>query len=105
MKSRTCRRGCPEFCFVGGLGVWFGEPMVAGILGVAVGSFVISWIATFAMIRIAPRIGFVDKPGHRKIHSNPKPLGGGVAVFWSFALPILVGLSIIHFVRPPAVAM
>ena len=31
------------------------------------------------MKRIAPRLGFVDKPGGRKIHSNPKPLGGGVA--------------------------
>jgi UDP-GlcNAc:undecaprenyl-phosphate GlcNAc-1-phosphate transferase len=63
--------------------------MIAAILGLAAGSFVISWIATFAMIRIAPRIGFVDKPGHRKIHSNPKPLGGGVAIFVGVVLPLL----------------
>src|SRR3954462_9092531 len=66
--------------------------MIAAILGLAVGSFVISWIATFSMIRIAPRIGFVDKPGHRKIHSNPKPLGGGVSIFLGVVLPLLAVL-------------
>ena len=54
--------------------------MIAAILGLGVLSFLISWVATFAMIRVAPRINFVDRPGHRKIHSNPKPLGGGVAI-------------------------
>lgn len=63
--------------------------MTFAILGLGVISFVISWLATFAMIRIAPRIGFVDKPGHRKIHSNPKPLGGGVAIFVAVVIPLL----------------
>jgi len=63
--------------------------MIFAILGLAGVSFVISWVATFAMIRIAPRIGFVDQPGHRKIHSNPKPLGGGVAIFVGVIVPLL----------------
>jgi UDP-GlcNAc:undecaprenyl-phosphate GlcNAc-1-phosphate transferase len=57
-------------------------------------SFSIAWCGTLAMKRIAPRIGFVDKPGHRKIHSNPKPLGGGVGIFLAIALPfaaVLIG--------------
>src|SRR3982751_768254 len=62
--------------------------MTTAILGLGVVSFVISWAVTFAMIRIAPRIGFVDKPGHRKIHHNPKPLGGGVAIFWGVLFPL-----------------
>src|SRR5437016_3478056 len=66
------------------------------ILGLIVLSFAISWVLTFAMKRIAPRFGFVDKPGGRKIHANPKPLGGGVAIFWGFALPVLAGLAYIH---------
>jgi UDP-GlcNAc:undecaprenyl-phosphate GlcNAc-1-phosphate transferase len=66
--------------------------MIAAILGLAAASFVISWVATFAMIRVAPRIGFVDKPGHRKIHSNPKPLGGGVAIFLGVLVPLLAVL-------------
>jgi UDP-GlcNAc:undecaprenyl-phosphate GlcNAc-1-phosphate transferase len=57
------------------------------ILGVA--SFAICFIVTAIMKRFAPRIGFVDKPGHRKIHRNPIPLGGGVAIFLGFALPML----------------
>lgn len=58
-----------------------------------VGSFILSWLLTAAMIRVAPRIGFVDQPGHRKIHDNPKPLGGGVAMFWAMALPLLLAAA------------
>src|SRR5688500_5171204 len=60
-------------------------------------SFVISWLLTFAMIRVAPRLGFVDKPGGRKLHANPKPLGGGVAIFLGIALPMLLGLILVNF--------
>ena len=63
--------------------------MTAAILGLAAVSFVISWVVTFVMIRVAPKIGFVDKPGHRKIHENPKPLGGGIAIFVGIFLPLL----------------
>ncbi|HEX4795835.1 MAG TPA: MraY family glycosyltransferase [Humisphaera sp.] len=63
-------------------------------------SFAISWIATLLMKRVAPMIGFVDKPGGRKIHANPKPLGGGVAIFLGYALPVLLGLAVIHFTEP-----
>ena len=31
--------------------------------------------------RVAPSLGFVDRPGGRKIHDAPRPVGGGVAVF------------------------
>ncbi len=55
-------------------------------------SFALSFALTYAMIKLAPRIGFVDKPGHRKIHHNPKPLGGGVAMFGAFAIPLLGGI-------------
>ncbi|HYO10451.1 MAG TPA: MraY family glycosyltransferase [Tepidisphaeraceae bacterium] len=60
-------------------------------------SFVISWLLTFAMIRVAPRLGFVDRPGGRKIHANPKPLGGGVAIFLGIAIPMLIGLAVVNF--------
>lgn len=65
--------------------------IVIGLL--LAGSFILSWVLTAAMIRVAPRIGFVDRPGHRKIHDNPKPLGGGVAMFWAVALPMLAGVA------------
>jgi UDP-GlcNAc:undecaprenyl-phosphate GlcNAc-1-phosphate transferase len=71
------------------------------ILCLAALSFLISFFATLAMKQVAPLIGFVDKPGGRKIHANPKPLGGGVAIFLGFCLPVLAGLAIIHFHSPP----
>ncbi|MBI3191202.1 MAG: undecaprenyl/decaprenyl-phosphate alpha-N-acetylglucosaminyl 1-phosphate transferase [Pedosphaera parvula] len=37
------------------------------------------------------RVGHVDDPGHRKIHSEPVPLAGGLAVMTGFFVPILVG--------------
>jgi UDP-GlcNAc:undecaprenyl-phosphate GlcNAc-1-phosphate transferase len=73
--------------------------MTFAILGLGVVSFVISWVATFAMIRVAPRIGFVDRPGHRKIHHNPKPLGGGVAIFLAVVIPLLLVVIAAQFVR------
>ncbi len=60
-----------------------------------VSAFFISWVATWAMKRIAPRLGFVDKPGGRKVHANPKPLGGGVAIVAGFAIPILLAVVLI----------
>jgi UDP-GlcNAc:undecaprenyl-phosphate/decaprenyl-phosphate GlcNAc-1-phosphate transferase len=63
--------------------------MVYGILILGVVSFVIAWLGTLAMRSVAPRFNFVDKPGHRKIHQKPIPLGGGVAIFLGFALPLL----------------
>jgi UDP-GlcNAc:undecaprenyl-phosphate/decaprenyl-phosphate GlcNAc-1-phosphate transferase len=35
------------------------------------------------------RIGLVDDPGHRKIHSTPVPLAGGFAVFTGIAVVLL----------------
>jgi UDP-GlcNAc:undecaprenyl-phosphate GlcNAc-1-phosphate transferase len=79
--------------------------MILTILTLAVASFAISWIGTFIMKRVAPRIGFVDRPGGRKIHHNPKPLGGGIAIFLGFTLPVIAGLLVVamhHAAPPPA---
>jgi UDP-GlcNAc:undecaprenyl-phosphate GlcNAc-1-phosphate transferase len=59
-------------------------------------SFTLSWIATYAIKRLAPRFNFVDKPGHRKIHYIPKPLGGGIAIFLAIALPLVGGIAGSH---------
>ena len=64
-------------------------------------SFVISWVSTFAIKRIAPRFNFVDKPGHRKIHHIPKPLGGGIAIFLGIALPLLAGMLGLFILQNP----
>jgi UDP-GlcNAc:undecaprenyl-phosphate GlcNAc-1-phosphate transferase len=75
------------------------------ILALVAVSFAISWTGTFAMKRFALRIGFVDKPGGRKIHANPKALGGGVAIFLGFALPVLAGLAVVHLHDAPSISL
>jgi UDP-GlcNAc:undecaprenyl-phosphate GlcNAc-1-phosphate transferase len=75
--------------------------MVFAILGAGGISLIISWLATMAMIRLAARLGFVDKPGGRKIHASPKPLGGGVAIFLGFTLPLLGVLLVLNCITIP----
>jgi UDP-GlcNAc:undecaprenyl-phosphate GlcNAc-1-phosphate transferase len=62
------------------------------ILSLTAVSFALSLAGTWLMKRVAPRVGFVDKPGHRKIHRDPIPLGGGVAIFVAFALPMFAAV-------------
>src|SRR5688572_8865591 len=78
--------------------------MTLAILSLGGISFVISWVLTFAMRRVALRIGFVDKPGQRKIHSKPVALGGGVAIFLAFALPLAIVLTLV-WVAPSLIAV
>ena len=51
-------------------------------------SFIISFISVLVvvpyLIRLAKRLDFLDYPSTLKIHTNPTPLFGGVAVFCSF---------------------
>jgi UDP-GlcNAc:undecaprenyl-phosphate GlcNAc-1-phosphate transferase len=58
--------------------------------------FILAWVAGMLLIplvrRFALNLGFVDRPGHRKIHKNPIPRIGGVAIFFGCfvgALPFL----------------
>ena len=42
------------------------------------------------MMRLAPRLGLVDQPDQRKVHDNPIPRAGGVAIVLAFFIPVLV---------------
>src|SRR5688572_14307928 len=75
--------------------------MSVAIFALLVVSFALSWLTTRAMMTIAPRIGFVDKPGGRKIHDDAMPLGGGVGIAIGFGLPLLVGLILLFFFKAP----
>jgi UDP-GlcNAc:undecaprenyl-phosphate GlcNAc-1-phosphate transferase len=46
------------------------------------------------------RVGLVDDPGHRKIHSSPIPLSGGIAVMTGLAVPVLAGVVFVLFSSP-----
>lgn len=66
--------------------------------------FAVSWLLTRLVRRLALRIGFTDQPSERKIHVSPKPLAGGIAIFWGFALPVLAGLVYVNVLPPPHAA-
>jgi UDP-GlcNAc:undecaprenyl-phosphate GlcNAc-1-phosphate transferase len=53
-------------------------------------SFVGAVVATPVAALVARRIGIVDCPGALKVHDQPVPYLGGVAVFVAIALPIAV---------------
>ncbi len=54
-----------------------------------------AWLFTPWAIRLAKRWGAVDVPNARKIHLEPMPRMGGVAVFLGFCLP-WAGLYLLH---------
>jgi UDP-GlcNAc:undecaprenyl-phosphate GlcNAc-1-phosphate transferase len=76
--------------------------MILALLTLGAVSFVISFVATSLIKRLAVRIGFVDKPGHRKIHSKPIALGGGTAIVLGFVLPMAAALLEAHRTRDAA---
>jgi UDP-GlcNAc:undecaprenyl-phosphate GlcNAc-1-phosphate transferase len=57
-------------------------------------SFLIAFSITvnllFVLQHLAQKIGLVDKPNHRKHHSNEVPLIGGIAMFCGFILAVLL---------------
>jgi UDP-GlcNAc:undecaprenyl-phosphate GlcNAc-1-phosphate transferase len=44
-------------------------------------AFAISWLLCWGIIRLAPRLGLVDLPGERKVHTHATPRGGGLAIY------------------------
>lgn len=49
----------------------------------------VSWLLTSLLIRWAPRLGLVDYPSERKVHTQPTPRGGGLAIFVAVFLATL----------------
>jgi len=48
------------------------------VLGAA--AFVVSAALTFVAMKVAPKVGFIDRPSARKVHTEPVPYGGGLAM-------------------------
>lgn len=60
----------------------------------ALTALITSLIATALVRRWALACGFVDQPGHRKIHTAPIALGGGIVIFWITIVPLLLVTSL-----------
>lgn len=68
--------------------------LVVGALG---SSFLVSAAACGLVRVLAPRLGLVDRPGHRKIHQQPIPTGGGIGIFLGVAVPLACGFLALTF--------
>jgi UDP-GlcNAc:undecaprenyl-phosphate/decaprenyl-phosphate GlcNAc-1-phosphate transferase len=51
---------------------------------------IISGIVTPLSIKISSRLGYMDKPSERKMHNEPIPYGGGVAILISLVIVVMV---------------
>ncbi|HUO08095.1 MAG TPA: MraY family glycosyltransferase [Phycisphaerae bacterium] len=63
-------------------------------------AFSISLCGTALAKRYALRLGLMDDPGHRKVHTVPTPRNGGIGIFWGFALPLIVAILAVAFIAP-----
>ena len=78
-------------------GRFWGESIETMTASIAAAVFGIAFISTVVATPIAKwlglKLGLVDNPdNYRKIHQHAVPLGGGIAVFFGFVIPIVVTL-------------
>lgn len=74
--------------------------MIWLVIGSLVPSFVVAWLAGFALRRGARQLGLVDQPGHRKVHTTPTPLGGGLAIWLGVVGTFACGHAVLLAVTP-----
>lgn len=64
--------------------------MLTSILLIFAGALVFAIGATPVARWLAPRVGVIDRPSARKVHTRPMPRLGGAAIFLAFVLALLV---------------
>ena len=67
--------------------------MTTSLLAGFVLAFITSVASTPLVRSLAPRLGLIDLPGHRKVHVTPTPRGGGIAIFLGLLLPAFAMFS------------
>ena len=67
---------------------WSSEGVIA-VFGLI--AFFASYLAGFLVRLVAPRLGWVDMPGGRKMHPRPTPTAGGFAIWLGVTLPLALG--------------
>jgi len=58
---------------------------------------IVTFVLTFAMRRLAPRIGAMALPGPRSVHTRPTPSLGGAAMFVGLLVAMAVASQIPQF--------
>lgn len=62
--------------------------IIALILG-GVSAFLVAYLLTFGVIRFCKRVGWLDQPADRRVHTKAVPRLGGVAMFLAFVVASL----------------
>ena len=55
-----------------------------------VGAFVFAYVFTFAVRAFCQKVGWLDYPSERRVHTRPVPRLGGVGIFLAFFLASLL---------------
>ena len=66
-------------------------PWAAVIAAFGIGAFFVSFLGGYLVRWLAPRLGWVDMPGGRKIHRGPMPTAGGIAIWLGVTIPLALG--------------
>ncbi|MGE9270839.1 MAG: glycosyltransferase family 4 protein, partial [Verrucomicrobiales bacterium] len=66
-------------------------------ISILIGLAILSAVLTRVMVKIAPKLGLVDIPEARRIHHTPIPRAGGIAVFAT----LLIGLLLLSLADLP----
>jgi UDP-GlcNAc:undecaprenyl-phosphate/decaprenyl-phosphate GlcNAc-1-phosphate transferase len=61
----------------------------------ALSSFIVTLVSSFFWRKWCLRVGLMDEPGHRKIHAEPIPLAGGLAVLTGLMVPTIGAVLIL----------
>lgn len=75
-------------------------PILATAAGLVLASFILGALLSGLARRVAPRFGLVDRPGGRKAHRAPTPMGGGVAIWLATVSIIALGAAALAILGP-----
>ncbi len=68
--------------------------MVLQAVGFPLLAALLSAVGTLVCLRLLPRLGFIDLPDSRRVHTHPIPRGGGIAIIAAFFIcTALLGVS------------
>jgi UDP-GlcNAc:undecaprenyl-phosphate/decaprenyl-phosphate GlcNAc-1-phosphate transferase len=62
-----------------------------------IAALVFALLLTPLVKMLAIKFNIVDKPNERKVHKVPIPVGGGVAIYLSFFITLLLAIALYHF--------
>jgi UDP-GlcNAc:undecaprenyl-phosphate GlcNAc-1-phosphate transferase len=73
------------------MGARMNEPLWGVLLVTVIPAFLVSVLATGWIARHASKLGLLDRPNARKVHTTPIPLGGGIGIWLGVVVVFAVG--------------